>query len=340
MARRIARVLLWLALGVCLVGVVAAVFFSVARSTRETWTPEQLAKGEGRWVPVSDLAMHIQEWGDPSRPTVVLTHGTGAWSGTWFSLPAALSRAGWHVVAVDLPPFGLTRMPSSEAAVDYTRSAQAKRLLQLIDTLRTPVVLVGHSFGAGPALESAVLGGLRVSQLVLVDPALGLGADGEPPQCDGNAGAGGLLALRPVRTLAVAATATWPGWTGSLLKQFVHRKAMVTAQLVPAYQVPFKRSGFSSSLGDWAVSFANGNCETAASLQPARLTAWSAAGPPVALVWGEEDTITPVVQGRALQSWMPNATLTVIPDVGHIPHIENADGFAKVLVSVLGRPGP
>jgi pimeloyl-ACP methyl ester carboxylesterase len=303
-----------------------------ARAARETKSVEQLAGGQGRWVPAGDAALYVQEWGEAKAPTLLLLHGTGAWSGTWFGLPRTLSEAGWRVVAVDLPPFGLSKPALTGAGPDYSRAAQARRVLGLIDSLGAPVVLVGHSFGAGPALEAALQAQGRVRQLVLVDPALGLGPMGEAPVCE--AGGPGLLAHRDLRTALVGATATWPGLTGTLLKQFVFRKDAVTDALVPAYRVPFERQGFTASLGDWAQAFAVSACENAASLDPAKLRGWAAGGLPVALLWGEQDSITPLPQARALQGWIPQATLTVLPQVGHIPHIESPEAFADAL---LGR---
>lgn len=323
--------------GALLLGVGAWLAFTQhARSERETRSAEQLAAGKGRWIGVGDADLYVQEWGRPGDPTLLLTHGTGAWSGTWFALPAALAEGGWRVVAVDLPPFGLTQTRGADSAVDYTRAAQATRLLMLIEQLGAPVTLVGHSFGAGPALEAALRGGTRLRQLVLVDPALGLGPNGEPPACDTAAG-GGLLNHRPMRTAIVSATATWPGLTAMLLRQFVHRKEAVTEQLLPAYQLPFQRAAFSARLGDWAASFALASCEAALSHDPGRLTQWAAGGLPLDLIWGESDTITPLAQGRALQRWMPSTRLTSLPDVGHIPHIENPPAFAAALLDVMRR---
>ncbi|MEQ1806505.1 MAG: alpha/beta hydrolase [Burkholderiaceae bacterium] len=323
--------------GAVALGVAAWMAFTQhARNERETRSAEQLAAGKGRWIAVGDADLYIQEWGRADAPTVLLTHGTGAWSGTWFALPAALAEGGWRVVAVDLPPFGLSKTQRADTAVDYTRAAQARRLLRLIEQLGVPVTLVGHSFGAGPALEAAVLGGAPLRHLVLVDPALGLGPNGEPPSCD-NAGEGGLLQQRPMRTALVSATATWPGLTALMLRQFVHRKEVVTEQLVPAYQLPFQRAGFSAVLGDWAASFARASCETALSHEPERLKRWAAGGLPIDLIWGEADTITPLAQGRALQRWMPGALLTTLSDVGHIPHIENPAAFATALLDAMRR---
>ncbi len=327
-----------LAAGVIFVGSAWVAYTQLALALRETQSVEQLAAGRGRWVQVDDAKLYIQEWGDPAGPVMLLVHGTAAWSGTWFSLPDSLVAAGWRVVAVDLPPFGLSQTSGRRASVDYSRVAQAKRILSLIDSLGGPVTLVGHSFGAGPALEAAVRSGSKLRQLVLVDPALGLEPNGEPPRCDAGAESGGLLAVRPLRTVLIGATATWPGLTGTFLRRFVHRKEVVTEQLVPAYQIPFARKSFTASLGDWAASFVQASCESAESLDPAKLRKWSAGGPPVALIWGEEDTITPIAQGKALQRWMPGTRMTVLPGVGHIPHIEMPDAFAAALLETVRAP--
>lgn len=308
-----------------------------ARAARERHGVEQLAAGSGRWVSVADAALHVQEWGPTSGPLLLLTHGTGAWSGTWFALPEALAAAGWRVVAVDLPPFGLSTTAAKAGTADYSRVAQARRVLALIDLLGRPVTLVGHSFGAGPALEAALQAGPRVRQLILVDPALGLGPAGEAPHCDPTAGPGVLLAHRPMRSVLVAASATWPGLSATLLRRFVHRQEVITDTLVRAYQQPFGRRGFSADLGDWAATFAQSDCEPAASLDASRLSAWAAAGgAPVRLVWGAQDGITPLAQAEALQRWLPGTTLDVIAGVGHIPHIEDPRAFAATLLGVLG----
>jgi pimeloyl-ACP methyl ester carboxylesterase len=325
-----------LATGAALAGLAGWIAYTGhVRVQRETRSAESIAGGRGRWISAADAQMYVQEWGDPRHPTVLVTHGTGAWSGTWFELPGALAAAGLHVVAVDLPPFGLSRTPE-DRSVPYSRSAQARRLVELMRALDRPVTLVGHSFGAGPALEAAMQGGPSVQRLVLVDPALGLGPNGEPPRCEPSSGPAGLLLEdRGVRTALVGATATWPAFTPLLLKQFVHRKEVVTEQLVPAYRVPFERTGFTERLGDWAVAFANGACESAASLNSRQLAAWAAQGPPVALIWGEQDAVTPLAQAHALQRWMPKATLTVLPGVGHIPHIESPQALAAALIRQL-----
>ncbi|MEO8299668.1 MAG: alpha/beta fold hydrolase [Burkholderiales bacterium] len=133
LARRLLLAVLALLVIVCVVIACWVGFTEHERLEREAKTPEQIAaepgQGRGRWVQVADAQLYVQTWGDARHPTLLLTHGTGAWSGSWFALPAALAAAGWQVVAVDLPPFGLSKPQGPPRRVDYTRRAQAQRLL-------------------------------------------------------------------------------------------------------------------------------------------------------------------------------------------------------------------
>ena len=314
-----------------------AVYASHASERRETKTPEQLNAGKGRWINAADARVHIREWGPSAGPVLLLVHGTGGWSGAWFALPSALSNAGWHVVAMDLPPFGLSTTLSTTPDVRYTRDAQARRIIAVIHSLGVPVTLVAHSFGSGPSLEAAMHAEGRLRQLVLIDPALGLGPNGEPPVCEPSGYVSSLLENREVRSAIVASTATWPGFTAPLLRSFVFKKEAITADLVGAYQVPFERIGFTPLLGDYVASFGRSNCEHADSLEMSNVSEWARIGPPVALVWGREDTITPIAQAIALQQLMAGATLNAMSGAGHIPHVESPAELASTLLSVLGQ---
>lgn len=309
-----------------------------ARAEREVRDVGELSRGQGRWISVGDARIYLREWGREDRPILMLVHGTGAWSGTWFGLPDALVAAGWRVVAVDLPPFGLSEATASDRTLDYRREAQARRLLAVIATLGRPVTLLGHSYGAGPALEAAMRGGDAIRQLVMVDPALGLGPEGEAPTCEAGGMLANLLSIRPVRTALVASTATWPGFTRTLLKSFVYRKDRIDERLVPAYQVPFARRAFSADLGDWAVAFSRVGCEGAESQDPVKLRRWSTIHTPVRLIWGSEDDVTPMAQSRALRGWLYGSTLASLVDVGHIPHVEDPQRFASLLIRELPPP--
>lgn len=54
---------------------------------------------------------------------------------------------------------------------------------------------------------------------------------------------------------------------------------------------------------------------------------------PVHIVWGEEDRILPVGMLGELRKRMPQARVTVMKNVGHLPHAERADEFCELVCS-------
>jgi pimeloyl-ACP methyl ester carboxylesterase len=296
----------------------------------EKFTPRQAAPANGRWVYAHDVNVYLQEFGPPQGKPLVLVHGTGAWSGTWGSNIPAMVQAGYHVIAIDLPPFGFSERVQ---AMDYSRKAQAKRILAVIENLKiTSATLLGHSFGGGPAAEAVMLDSRRISHLVLVDAAIGLQTTPskkcEPPSLPVS-----LLGWRPLRTALISSAGTNPLFSEYLLRKFVARKEVVTAERTAIYQAPFVTHDFTASLGDWAWQFATG-CEEQSSATQAGFKSISI---PVSLVWGDEDTITPMAQAQQLHQLISVSRLTVLKAVGHIPQIENVVLFNTSIIEVLNN---
>jgi pimeloyl-ACP methyl ester carboxylesterase len=288
------------------------------------------APGRGRWVSGRDVQLHITEHGAPEAPVLVLIAGTGAWGGTWVSNIAALTAAGWRVVTIDLPPFGFSQRPASR---DYGRTAQAKRLLAGVQAVsQSPVVLLGHSYGGGPAAEAAMLAPAAVRHLILVDAAIGLRTSATEV-CDGGTWLSAALGWRPLRTALVANTATQPLFSATLLKQFVARKEAVTEARAALYQPPLKVHDSSAAIGDWAYQFAT-SCEHSRSHT---VKGFSTLTTPLTLLWGELDGITPPQQARDLAAAAGGAPLVLLPGVGHIPQIEDPDDFNTKLAAVLQK---
>ncbi|WP_051969763.1 alpha/beta fold hydrolase [Kitasatospora azatica] len=88
-----------------------------------------------------------------AKPTVVLEHGAFADASSWDGVIAKLRRDGYPVVAAANP----LRGPASDAAA----------LRSLVDHIKGPVVLVGHSYG-GSVISEAAVGEPRVKALVYV----------------------------------------------------------------------------------------------------------------------------------------------------------------------------
>jgi pimeloyl-ACP methyl ester carboxylesterase len=288
---------------------------------------QEAAPQGAKWVWAHDTQMHYQTYGDRTKPVLVLVHGTGAWAGTWVSNVDALVAAGWYVVALDLPPFGYSQRFDG---MDFSRPRQAKRLLSAIQNLEIDrVTLLGHSYGGGPAAEAVMMDASRIARLILVDAAIGL-KESDTQLCDHSV-VQQLAAFRPLRTALVTAIGTNPWMSQSLLRQFVARKEVVNTERTRIYQQPFETRDFSASLGDWAYEFGF-NCAAAVSQIPANYMQLQV---PMILIWGSEDTITPLTQASRLKELQKKSHLWVLNGVGHIPQIENPTQFNTTLVKAL-----
>lgn len=327
------RMSLLLAVACVVVLIAVVLLLSWARALWvEDLEPRQAAPTNGHWLRAHDVDMYVQEFGDPQAPPLVLTHGTGAWSGTWDQNVQAMARAGYRVIAVDLPPFGFSTRPATR---DYSRSAQARRIAGLVDTLdRGPVTLLGHSYGGGPAAEAAMLYPERFRHLILLDAAVGMKDQPLPLADPGIVGA--LFNLRPLRTAVIATIGTQPLFSGFWLRRFVARKEVVTPERTAIYREPFVLRGFSESMGDWAVQFAREH-GTFASERP---DGYRKLAMPLTLVWGALDTITPPVQARAIAELAPGARVILLPGVGHIPQIEDPSLFNLHVIEMLKATKP
>ena len=287
--------------------------FGIAAALRERGAPpppgtQMVATPYGR------VAVGLS--GPESGPPIMLVHGTAAWRGFWKDVAAHLAAQGWRVIAVDLPPFGWS---DHDAQARYGRIAQAERLAAVLAAVAgRPAVVVGHSFGGGPATELALRHPRRLRSLALVDAALG--ALDAPPK------SGGPLRFRPLSEAATAATVTNPAATGPLLRSMIARKDVAAAWL-PILKQPMRRRDTTPAYAAWLPSlFASDDGALSRSSAGLRRLAV-----PLALIWGEADTVTPIAQGRRIAELGRARSFAALPGVGHIPHIEDPPGFLAAL---------
>jgi pimeloyl-ACP methyl ester carboxylesterase len=115
-----------------------------------------------RWL-TAVVLLHVEEHGSGSA-VVVLLHGMMGSSESWWRVAPELARAGYRVLAIDLPGHGcsprdpaLTIEGAADAIVRSVEQAGGGR----------PAVAIGHSFG-GLTLAAAA-NGLRPGLAVYVD---------------------------------------------------------------------------------------------------------------------------------------------------------------------------
>lgn len=302
--------------------------FRAAAMVRETDTAEALAPAGGRFVETGYGRMFVQDSGPRDRVPIVLVHGTAAWSEFWRGTIDHLQAHGHRIVALDLPPFGLSDRSATGA---YTRADQAKRITGALDALKIDrAIFVGHSFGAGATVETVILHPERIAGLVLVAAALGLPDEGTSPETAPGA-LDRLLRLPVLPEVAVSATLTNPLMTRRLLAMMLARKEAATAENADILRLPMTRRDTTRDFVVWARGFIAPD-SSAASMSLAR---YAQIIPPTRILWGDADTVTPLKQGERLARLIKGAKLEVLKGVGHIPQIEDPTAFRAALDRAL-----
>lgn len=318
------------------VGVLVA--FDRAAAGRETEAQETSAPSTGRMLNVFPLdptlgRMFVQEWGPRDATPILVSHGTGAWSGFWAGIGEALGQAGYRVVAVDLPPFGFSdRDPKSR----YGRADQAARLVGVLDELDAcRGVLLGHSFGAGPVVEALLRYPQRVIGAVLVSPSLGL-----PPGDEEPAPASPLVEFildsDLLTRLLTAATLTNTLFTRRYLASMSAQDSIATEAQAEILRRPLRRTGTTPAYAAWLPFLLQPDLEALSR----RADALRSIPLPVSLLFGEADSVVPVLEGRRIAGLIPGATIDVLPGVGHVPHVEAPAETLKLLIAQLERVAP
>jgi pimeloyl-ACP methyl ester carboxylesterase len=316
------RLILRLITGLVVIAFIALAGLRGIAAFRETVALADSIPAEGRRITTDAGVFYIEEAGPATGTPVLLIHGSVGWSHLWADTMVALTDAGYHSIAIDLPPMGYS---DRDPAGDYSRQRQAARILAITKALNIKPIVIAHSFGAGPAAEAVLLSPDAFSGLVLVDAAIGLGSDG--------AGKALPWPLRPtvVREWLMSATATNLWATRPLIGMFLYRKAALTDDQIAILQRPANLQGSTAALATWLPSLMLPPVD-ALSTTPGSYASLTL---PTALIWGDRDTTTPLAQADALQRAIPGATLAILPDVGHIPQIEDPEAFRATLIGVL-----
>lgn len=232
----------------------------------------------------SQVEVHHQILGDPAKPALLMMHG---WGQTSVSLQplAELLSSDYRVVLVDLPGFGRSPLPAE--AWDTVRYAE--RMVELLDELKIDRCdLLGHSFGGRISLRLASRFPDRVQRLFLV-------------------ASHGLPTPRPfLKQLRMQGI--------SMLRSLVRfiDRVFGTSWYTQRFIPHFASVDYQKTSGVLRQIFVKLVTEDATA-DAVRIKA------PALLLWGEQDTETPVELGRRLQRLIQGAALRVFPLHDHHP---------------------
>ncbi len=135
-----------------------------AVATRPPWLDRGLFPFESRYVQVGDHRIHYVDEG--RGPTLLLVHGSPAWSFQYRSLIARL-RSTYRCVAVDMPGFGLSEPPPGFVLGLESLGRAIESFVKRLDLER--ITLAVHATGGPAAMGLAVREPDRIERLVIAN---------------------------------------------------------------------------------------------------------------------------------------------------------------------------
>ena len=124
------------------------------------WWPN---REKSKFIGVDNYAWHIQKFGAGST-RLLLIHGTGASSHSWFPLTETL-KLEFEILSLDLPGHGFTRALKRQKKQLNIIVDQMNSLLKEIDFY--PDLILGHSAGAAIAYELAKKMGTKTNTIAI-----------------------------------------------------------------------------------------------------------------------------------------------------------------------------
>ena len=276
---------------------------------------------EAQTVEIDGLSIRYLAAGE--GPPLVLLHGAGDNSLDWRWVLPALARK-HHVYAPDLPG----SPDSARPAADYSPAFFERFVASYVDALGIGrATFVGNSLGGLVAFRLALSEPTRVTALVLVDSA-GLGCAVNPAFTSVNVPLLGEAAIPFWRTAVGAYQRAW-GRTALL---FAHPPGSVPREWL-AEQCRLARSpGYLEA--HLTVLRALVDPGGQREVLVVRLPLLEI---PTLIVWGARDRVFPESQAKDAAARLRRGSLAVIPDCGHLPHVECPDRFVAALDQFLLR---
>jgi len=279
-------------------------------------------EAEGRRVADREArSTYLLSRGEGARATV-LVHGGLSQAGEW--APVA-GRIPGRVIIPDRPGCGLSH-PIDYRGVDYRTSA-ADWLLDLLDGIDADRVdLVGSSMGGFFSIAFALAHPDRVRRLVLVGAPAGL--DRHVPlflRLWGNAITGPLI-----RRLEITDA------------ERLRRRVFAPLLVAHAEDVPLELLEMSVAAG--ALPGVNRASYTmlraVTTLRGFRRSLMmreelGRLDVRTLFLWGDRDAFAPPSSGRDMAARMPAAAIEVIPETGHLPHLERPNTVATAIIRFL-----
>jgi len=249
--------------------------------------------------------------------TLVFLHGFGCDQNMWRLLAPAYAR-GRTVVTLDLVGSGGSDLSAYDFDKYSTLEGYAHDLVEIVDAVgRGPVVCVGHSVSAMICMLAGIAAPERFRAHIMIGPSPCYVNDGDYV---------GGFSRSDIQGLLETMESNYLGWSSNMAP------AIMGSPEQPQLAVELTNS-FCRTDPEIARHFARVTFLSDHRAQVPKLAA------PTLVVQCHDDLIAPKSVGEFLARTLPDATLQVIDNVGHCPHLSSPGACASAMDAFLARVG-
>ncbi|OGZ17939.1 MAG: hypothetical protein A2Z78_01905 [Candidatus Nealsonbacteria bacterium RBG_13_36_15] len=235
------------------------------------------------------------------QPILVL-HGWGGSSDSWAKVQKILADKGFSVIVPDFPGFGKSKCPKEAWGIsNYVQ--WLKDLIKIVK-IEEPFSLLGHSFGGRVAIKFSVKYPEKIKALILCSSA------GIKPEKNlktktlyyiGKIG-NYLFSKKPLRKFKDSARNTFY----RVIQQRDYLKVKGTMKETIKKVLTEDLFGYLSQIKVKTL-----------------------------IIWGENDLMVPIKYGYIMEQEIPNSKIIALPKIGHSPHLEIPEKFAKEILQFI-----
>jgi len=301
-------------LSIGLLVILIAVFFGY-RDIPVDELKVKYAQSPSSFVSIDGMNVHYRDEGDLTETVpIVLIHGTGSSLHTFNDWSAILKNE-YRVIRMDLPAFGLTgpfpnRNYSIENYVDFVEHFLASKGIKRC-------ILAGNSLGGEIAWRFAVKYPEMVDKLILINAA------GYPMESK-SVPVAFKLARTPILN-KILTFITPRSMVQASVENVYADKTKITESLVDRYFKLTLREGNRQALVDRMTLGADtSSIHLIKNIQQ-----------PTLVLWGEQDLLIPTNIAQRFHDDLPNDSLVILKNVGHVPMEENPKESLATLLAFL-----
>jgi pimeloyl-ACP methyl ester carboxylesterase len=278
-----------------------------------------------RSLEIDGRSVNYVDYGGPGSSDlepVVFVHGLGGCWQNWLENIPRAAAEGRRAIAVDLPGFGFSEMPSEEISISgYGRVVNA-----LCDELDLgEVVLVGNSMGGFISAETAIQFPARVARIVLVSAA---GVTTSDLRARPIMAGARVVAAVATRTAAMSERVVRRRHVRHLVyHSFIRHPTRIRNELLYEITRGSGRPGFLGALNaimdyDFRDRLTEIDC-------------------PTLIVWGTEDMLVPSSDADEFERLIPHSRKVIFRDTGHMAMLERPQTFNDCMMEFLAEePSP